>query len=187
MAPGVKIEVSTDYNSKSICCGVTMNCNCASSGLGFSKWTPFKVAAGAENNRFSIIPQKPGVYCLRALRIGEYDQATTIARYLESPLFDALKAMGVASEKLFHDFELGDGWGWEWYAEDAKRIESMKTIKVGTDGILSCPILYIGCSTSLWHRISGLMEIRHVANHALWAILHSACPIELSFLVLTDA
>ncbi len=163
-----------------------MKCTCAKSGLGFRKWTSFPIAAGSGDNRFSNIPQEPGVYCLRALRMGEFDLATTIARYLESPLFDAVKAMGVASEKLFHDLGVGDGWGWKWYAKDAKKIEAMKTIMVNSDRVLSCPTLYIGCSTSLWDRISGLMEIRHVANHALWAFLHSGWPIELAFRVVTD-
>ena len=136
---------------------------------------------------FGDIPKKPGVYCLRTQRIGDYDQAATVARYLGSPMFAALQAMSNASEMLFNDCGFGQGWGWKWYADEAKqRLESMKAIAVDGDGSLLCPILYIGCSTSLWHRMKQLMEIGHVANHPLWALLYSRWPIELGIRITED-
>jgi hypothetical protein len=136
---------------------------------------------------FGSIPKKPGVYCLRAQRMGKYNPTKTIARYLESPLFAALQAMGDASEKLFNDSGLGTGWGWKWYANEAKQYMSgLDRIAVSTDGVLPCPILYIGRSSSLWHRVMQLMGIGHVANHPLWALLHSGWPIELAVRVVTD-
>ncbi len=164
-----------------------MSCECRSTELGFRNWTPFQEAAWDGGQLFGTIPRKPGVYCLRALRIGENDQSAAIAKYLKSPLFAALRAMGNASEKLFNDCGFGEGWGWKWYAKEARdRLDSMKTIVVGSGGDLPCPILYIGCSSSLWHRIKQLMEIGHVANHPLWAQLDSGWPIDLAVRVTSN-
>jgi hypothetical protein len=164
-----------------------MKCNCRATALDFCNWEPFQSAANVGERGFGKIPSEAGVYCLRAARVGEADPNKIIEKYRQSPLYKALESLGDSSDHFFASCGLGQGWGWKGYASDADlRLSRLLSIPFDTRGELACPILYIGCTKSLYRRMQDLMWLEHTVNHPLWALLYAEWTLELAFRLAQD-
>src|SRR5262245_66083253 len=93
--------------------GVKM-CDCRTTALGFTTWEGLTSAAFAGGKVFGNVPQQRGVYCIRASTLGEKEPSKVIERYLQSPLYAALRTLHEASEVFFTSGGMAEGWGWKW-------------------------------------------------------------------------
>jgi hypothetical protein len=65
--------------------------------------------------------------------------------------------------------------------EADKLVERIRDIRVNANGLLACPVLYIGRSKTMNRRVRELLYLAHPANHPLWALLYSGWKLELAF------
>jgi len=151
-------------------------CNChEATALGFSGWRRFQDAAnvrkelGKRETGFGEIPKQKGVYCIRvSSQKGEKDVDKIIDAYKQTDLYQSYRHIFDASADFFESCGFGRKWGWNRYVENPdKELERLWKLPL-TEGKISCPILYIGCSDNLQVRVRHFMWLKRPANHPVW-------------------
>jgi len=138
-------------------------CNCIDilKANDLAHWEP--VANVSAN--LSLLPEKPGVYVLRASVIGKHYGNEFQRRYLAE-----VTQVHEYKRHLFHKF------GLTWTPDSdlifvKRRLDRLSRIERGNEG--SCSILYIGSSKNLRQRLEQLLckEDKHTIEHPVRALL----------------
>lgn len=147
----------------------------------FTSWVDLKEAANRTDRGFGALAAASGVYCLRARRAPVTNVAALVSEYQKSPIFTALRCLDSSSGVFFNNIGLGLGWEWGYSNHANERLARLEQIRTDEGGCLLCPILYVGCSKSLYRRLHELLWLRHTINHPLWALLHSGWEFDLGY------
>jgi hypothetical protein len=123
----------------------------------------------------SLLPEKPGVYVLRASGRGKHYGPKFQRRYLAE-----VTQLHEYKVSLFHKF------GLTWTPDSdrtfiERRLERLSRIEHSNDG--SCSLLYIGGSKNLRQRLEQLLckEDRHTIEHPVRALLLNGWQIECAW------
>lgn len=148
-------------------------CNCIDmlAANGLAHW---ELVANVSTN-LSLLPEKPGVYVLRASGKGEHYGDEFQRRYLTEVM-----RLHEYKRHLFQKF------GLTWTPDSnltfmKRRLDRLTRIEHGNEG--SCSILYIGGSGNLRQRLEQLLckEDRHTIEHPVRALLLNGWQIECAW------
>lgn len=143
-------------------------------------WIPIKDAAQHERGPFSSIPASSGVYMLRVSKVGTTDLDRVKKKFSSSPFMKIRDRMDASSGAMFAELGLGEGQGWALSDFYQRRLERVNRIAI-KQGILTCPIIYIGKANSLQRRLNELAFDGHTINAPFWALLMSGWEFEVGF------
>jgi len=155
-------------------------CNGQAISVAVDTWIPLKDAAQHAGGPFSGIPTSSGVYVLRVSKVGTTDIDRVKKKFSSSPFMKIRDRMDASSGAMFAELGLGEDQGWALSDFYRRRLERVDRIAI-KQGILTCPIIYIGRANSLQRRLNELAFDGHTINAPFWALLMSGWELEVGF------
>ncbi|MFY0567818.1 hypothetical protein ACN28E_28865 [Archangium lansingense] len=143
-----------------------------------SDWFSFTSVAQIGKKGFGPVPAEPGVYVLRVAAIGAVDPTLIKETYLKSDFMQVRTKLDKESEAFFKNLGLGEGWGTRIESYSRQRLERLTRLELN-NGVLGCPVIYIGKANSLRRRMEELACAGHTANDPVWALLLSNWQLEI--------
>lgn len=142
-------------------------------------WLPWADVAQEEES-FSRIPERSGVYVLRTSQAGISDMTEVKRRFMNSPFMKSQARTDAASDAFFAHVGLGEGRGWTLASLYSQRLERLDRIELKA-GKPTCPIIYIGRANDLRRRMRELAFGGHTANSPFWALLLAGWEFDVGF------